>query len=101
MLKLSYCNSIMADMLKDENPIAFVDSNLITKAEKEKLTPVITDKLISGDITLPVRMTESVERIIDNAVSFYDRMLSDLYEHRNEICDLLFGGRLFNTISNI
>ena len=97
----SYCNSIMADMLKDENPIAFVDSNLITKAEKEKLTPVITDKLISGDITLPVRMTESVERIIDNAVSFYDRMLSDLYEHRNEICDLLFGGRLFNTISSV
>lgn len=43
----SYCYSVMADLLKDDNPLAGYDLKFITKAEKKRLCPVITQKLIN------------------------------------------------------
>lgn len=97
----SYFQSILAEILKDDNPFAVYDFKFITKAEREKLSPIITQKLISGEISPPSRLMESVEKVMDNAVLFYDSMLSNLYEHRKEICDLLFDGSMYTAVSSV
>ena len=56
---------IMVRLLGDENPLARYNSGLITNEDRKKYTRVVTEKLISGDISIPDRMTKLVEDIID------------------------------------
>ncbi len=96
-----FCQSLIADILKVENPVAAFDFDFITKAERERLTPEVTRRLKTGELRLPARLVERVEKVYDNAVAFFHRMFSDLYEHRSGICDLLFNGRTYTAIQDI
>ena len=97
----SYCYSVMADLLKDDKPLAGYDLKFITKAEKKRLCPVITQKLINREIIPPSRMVSNVEKVFDNAIHFYDRMLGNLYRYRKEISNLLFDGRVYTSVASI
>ena len=92
---------IMVRLLGDENPLARYHAGLITNEEREKYTRVVTEKLISGDISIPDRMAKLVEKLTDNLLAFFDQMLTDLYRYRDEICELLFDGRRYTTILDI
>jgi len=97
----SYFQYLVAEHLKEENPLAGFDFKLITNEEKERITPVILAELERGEISLPPRMLETIQTIRSNFFLFMKEMLSDLLHFRKEICDTLFDGRQYEKITGI
>ncbi len=97
----AYIRHLLAEELKEVNPLASYDHSLITKEERKKYIPVILEKLRTGEIALPSRMTDAIQRILSDFVSFSKSMLFYLSEFRKEICDRLFDGREYKMITGI
>jgi len=94
-----YFMDLSAQIVKDDNPLAQYDLALLTSEDKQKAASVILRKLDAGELVLPERMQKTVDVILDNLERFLVYMLKCLNDHREEVCALLFGGKLYTKIT--
>ena len=98
---VNYFMDLSAKVVKDDNPLAQYDLMLLTREDKEKAAKIILDKLDSGEFVLPERMQKTVDVILRNYGDFISYMLQCLSNHREAICELLFGGKIYTQITGV
>ncbi len=97
----NYFYDLSAQIVKDDNPLALFDLAMLTSEDKEKAAAVILERLDTGDLVIPERMQKTIDKVISGFENFMAYMLERLINHREAVCELLFGGRLYTKITGL
>ena len=92
---------LVAEVLADENPIAASFPDLITKEERSRALEEIRRRLDEGTMSLPETLVERLTEQLGSVASAFVEALGRLGARRDEICEGLFDGRRFETVTDV
>ncbi len=92
---------LVAEALADENPIAASFPDLITKEERRRAESEIRRRLDEGTMSLSETLVERLCGQLRSVTDAFVEALGRLEARRGEICEELFDGRRYETITDV